>query len=149
MKSKIGGKMTKICPQCKIEKNVKEFGKNKTRKDGYQHSCRKCRKIYIRNHYIKNKQSYLDRNKKIDIKIRKMITEIKIKSKCIECNENHPAVLDFHHINEKEKKFTISQWKPKGKGLLQILKEIKKCEVLCANCHRKLYYKLNGNGDGI
>src|ERR1700744_1885818 len=36
----------KQCSSCKVEKEVSEFGKNRTRKDGLQHSCRDCRKQY-------------------------------------------------------------------------------------------------------
>jgi 5-methylcytosine-specific restriction endonuclease McrA len=41
---------------------------------------------------------------------------------------------DFHHINPKEKEFTI------GENVLvseeRFINEVKKCELLCANCHR-------------
>ena len=34
---------TKICSKCKIEKPITEFHKNKSKKDGYGHICKKCR----------------------------------------------------------------------------------------------------------
>lgn len=133
--------MTKKCSKCKKDKELTEFHKNKSRKDGYQHICKECRIIYIHENYIKNKKAYFNRNKKTRNKNKKLIWNIKLNSKCIKCGENHPAVLDFHHRNKENKLFEISTgWKKSGR--LKILEEIKKCDILCANCHRKLHYDL-------
>lgn len=55
---------------------------------------------------------------------------------CVDCGETDPLVLDFHHRDPSTKLFTV-----RDKGLhtsVQRLEaEIRKCEVLCANCHRK------------
>jgi ActR/RegA family two-component response regulator len=53
---------------------------------------------------------------------------------CIDCGEADPIVLEFYHL--RDKKFDISnrlvsvRWET-------ILQEIEKCEVVCANCHRR------------
>jgi len=135
--------MTKKCSHCKEYKELAEFHKNKSKKDGHQHACKECRKIYIRKNYLENKQAYIDRSEKTKIKNRELVWNIKLNSKCIKCGEDHPSVLDFHHRNKEEKKFTISQ-SYMNHGKLKILEEIKKCDVLCANCHRKLHYKEKG-----
>lgn len=57
--------------------------------------------------------------------------------RCQACREASPECLDFHHIDPKKKEFTIS--KCMGKRKADILLEISKCYVLCANCHRKLH----------
>ena len=48
--------------------------------------------------------------------------------------------LDFHHKNPEEKKFHIGR----GIGLRynkeRILEEIKKCIIVCSNCHREIHY---------
>nr|DAV04229.1 MAG TPA: INTRON TRANSFERASE [Caudoviricetes sp.] len=41
------------------------------------------------------------------------------------------------HKNPVEKDFTIGKNRSKGKE--NLLKEIKKCVCLCANCHRKVH----------
>jgi len=54
---------------------------------------------------------------------------------CNNCKNKDFRVLEFHHINPKIKKFRLDlscvlrSWN-------SIIKEIKKCEILCANCHR-------------
>lgn len=61
--------------------------------------------------------------------------------KCSICGYNKcNRALDFHHINPDKKDNTISSlynysWD-------NIKKELDKCILLCANCHRELHYKL-------
>jgi hypothetical protein len=66
-------------------------------------------------------------------KLKRMFAE-SFGNKCCVCKKTYPlAVYDFHHLDPAEKKFTISQaWR--GKELL--LEEIKKCVMVCSNCHR-------------
>ena len=52
-----------------------------------------------------------------------------------------PNILEFHH--KKEKEFSIGEVVTNGYGFLKIEKELKKCLVVCANCHRKIHYKYN------
>jgi hypothetical protein len=61
---------------------------------------------------------------------------------CLYCDEKHPAALDFHHRDPSQKTYNISNWvrftNPK-----RLLEEIAKCDVICANCHRKLHHEEN------
>jgi len=74
------------------------------------------------------------------IEIRKWVNEIKSELKCEQCPESHVATLDFHHIIPSRKEFQISRAIADGWSKDKILAEIKKCKVLCANCHRKLHW---------
>jgi L-lysine 2,3-aminomutase len=65
---------------------------------------------------------------------KKRLAEIKQASGCVDCGEKNPIVLDFDHLNDK--KYNISRMIHDGFSWKAILKEIKKCEVVCANCHR-------------
>lgn len=53
---------------------------------------------------------------------------------CAECGENRPDCLDFDHQDPTEKSYTISRMLNYNRR--RIMEEIKKCVVLCANCHR-------------
>ena len=57
---------------------------------------------------------------------------------CKKCGESRFYLLDFHHRNPEEKEYAISD-NPRA-GLETIKKEIAKCDVLCANCHREWHY---------
>lgn len=55
------------------------------------------------------------------------------------CGENHPACLDFHHVGD-DKEITVSNAVKDGWSIERVMREIQKCILLCANCHRKLHY---------
>lgn len=61
-------------------------------------------------------------------------------SKCAKCENNDLAVLTFHHVNSEEKSFDLaSNWSQVKWDLLEL--EIKKCVLLCYNCHMKEHQK--------
>lgn len=81
-------------------------------------------------------------------KITKYIQEYKSKHVCADCKENYPYwILEFDHLGNKS--FTISQYKQHSLSLSKIKKEIKKCDVVCSNCHknRTFHRKLKNGGD--
>lgn len=60
--------------------------------------------------------------------------------KCITCGVVYPPpVYDFHHRNPEEKLFGISNALV-NRSMDEILEEVKKCDLLCANCHRILHH---------
>lgn len=61
--------------------------------------------------------------------------------KCAICGGSfEDCCYDFHHLNPSEKEFTISQTNTNGARSWLILRdEIKKCALLCANCHRRVH----------
>ncbi|KKK53486.1 hypothetical protein LCGC14_3094290, partial [marine sediment metagenome] len=76
---------------------------------------------------IYNKKRYDDRAA--------MVAAIKAAEGCTDCGTNNPVVLDFDHLPEYEKSFTIGS-NITSKGMTRLFDEIAKCEVVCANCHR-------------
>ena len=56
----------KTCSKCKEEKPLSEFTKNKTKKGGYNYTCRVCTRKYIKEHYESNKQYYSKRSRYIN-----------------------------------------------------------------------------------
>ena len=47
----------------------------------------------------------------------------------------HPAAYDFHHLDPKEKDFNIAL----NLNYEECLEELKKCILICSNCHRELH----------
>lgn len=124
----------KICYKCKQAKSLDEFHKNKTKPDGLSNKCRACMKSYQKEHYRRNADRIKDRNRSYKASIRSWMRDLKSSLVCQRCGADHPAVLDFHHVDGKE--FSISEAVCLGFSIETIKQEIDKCEVLCSNCHR-------------
>ena len=68
----------KRCSKCKLEKPFIDFNKNKSRKDGYQSSCKKCHSKMMSGYKSKGLKKKSDR--KVDLKRRYGISEIQYQS---------------------------------------------------------------------
>ena len=65
----------------------------------------------------------------------KAVQDYKSAHGCYECGYNkHPVALQFHH-RYGDKKTNVSDLIRSDYGMVTIWKEIKKCVILCANCH--------------
>lgn len=71
--------------------------------------------------------------------IQKWFVQYKSILKCIRCGESDIATLDFHHRNSRLKDLSLSQAVHNGWSIERILREIEKCDLLCANCHMRLH----------
>ncbi|NIA02021.1 MAG: hypothetical protein GWP15_01430 [Nitrospirae bacterium] len=143
----------KKCSRCKKEKTLEDFNFKNKSKGIRQKACKLCTRLEVRNHYNKNRKYYL---KKAGIRNRKQrkisqeyIFEYLTQHPCIDCGETDPVVLEFDHKPEEEKLESVSVFLGHNYPLSTIKKEIEKCEVRCANCHRRKtakkfdWYKLN------
>ena len=112
----------------------------------------KDQKEAVRRHYLKNKEEIkarsFKRNKVQRVRNREFVMSIKEISECIDCGENNPLVLDFDHV-KGEKIMAISNMSNKAYGIDTISKEMDKCEVRCANCHRIITKKRRDDRRGI
>jgi hypothetical protein len=130
--------MKKVCNTCEKEKNLSEFRKDRTRKDGYDYACKVCRRQYHKSAYMKKYGPKVrESNRKNREKNLQLIFEYKSERCCKFCSESDPVCLEFHHKNPDEKKFGISnglqyKWN-------KIFNEIKKCVLVCSNCHKKIH----------
>lgn len=69
--------------------------------------------------------------------LQQYVWDIKEESECRYCGEDHPACLDFHHIDPGRKSGNIGDLIRKRYTKQRLQAEIDKCEVVCSNCHRK------------
>ncbi|MGN7859566.1 hypothetical protein ACTJI8_03200 [Microbacterium sp. 22303] len=57
---------------------------------------------------------------------------------CVDCGIADPVVLEFDHLPEFTKRFEIARAiTASTRSWAAIAEEISKCEVVCANCHRR------------
>jgi len=94
-------------------------------------------KSYNSTWYQRNRDYVLEKMKKRRRELQDWFFAYKSTLCCSKCGETNPDCLDFHHVGDKSN--AVSQLMAEIRNKEQILTEIKKCIVLCANCHRKLH----------
>lgn len=115
---------TKICTKCGKELPLDDFHWRDKAKGIKRSECKNCRNALMN---AKNAAN------------RKAVQQLKEKQACEKCGEKRWYLLDYHHINPNDKKKVISKLMVySSQQALQ--KEIKKCILLCANCHREFHY---------
>lgn len=88
----------------------------------------------------KNRQDLYAAQKRHRIRIREQLfTYLKTRS-CADCGETDPIVLEFDHVSPGEKFKNIARMLSGHYSWEAILEEIKKCDIRCANCHRRKTY---------
>ena len=130
----------KTCSICKFPKSRDEFNKNSARRDGRQTHCKECGKGNSKRYYAENKARMVKQillSKKLRIQSNyEHILRYLAEHPCMDCGEKDVLVLDFDHVRGK-KKMNVTQLVVGGYSAEAIDKEIAKCEVRCANCHRR------------
>lgn len=72
-------------------------------------------------------------------KKRKYLNEYKLSKGCLLCGYNANALaLDFHHRDGEKKECNVGRM---DVGWDKMLKEIEKCDIVCANCHRIISFQ--------
>lgn len=134
----------KQCTFCEIKKSDSCFYYS-DKKTGKLHSeCKQCynikRQFYWEEHYAKYGDAYRDnaRERKAAIKRDRQdkLYNYLSDKECEDCGINDIRCLEFDHINPKLKEFEIARAITTGYSWDKILKEINKCRLLCANCHK-------------
>ena len=97
------------------------------------------RAAYCKNYgadwYQRNKEQVKAASNDRKRRLRTEWVEYKASLSCTRCGASHPAIIDFHHNDPSEKEHNIFRLASKG-AVDKLKEELKKCTVLCANCHR-------------
>lgn len=108
----------KICTRCNQSKDTSEF--YKAGRGGFTHYCKSCNKK------ISNDRRLKDKIKAVEL----------LGGKCSKCGyDKCYDAFDFHHVSSDEKSFNLNKFGRTSWSMLE--KELKKCVLLCANCHRE------------
>jgi hypothetical protein len=138
----------KQCSKCKRRRQQRSFNKKATSGDGLQSVCRDCQH---KRHAdwaktSKAKKSRSLRRKKNRELLKQEIRQVKDRP-CLDCGRSfHFCAMDFDHVRG-EKKFEIGREVYSGGtlALSTLRREIEKCEVVCAVCHRIRTWKRNND----
>lgn len=131
---------TKWCYDCRRFKPVEAFAFHNKSEGTRQGRCRVCHAKYRREHYVRNRGTYIRqevaRIKRYRTENRPLIREYLRAHPCVDCGESDIVVLDFDHRDPDAKKFTVMIL-ASHKSWIRVVAEIEKCDVRCSNCHRR------------
>jgi len=126
----------RVCTKCGHRRLIKFFNKKGT---GRTARCKHCLGEDNRTAYLtsrKRRKQVIDAVARRRTKLYAFIRSLKDDKRCVDCNRPYPYyVLDFDHLEDKQ--FGISQIAKRGWSEQRILDEVKKCDLVCANCHRE------------
>ena len=136
---------SKFCTKCREEKSVEQFGtrgRHKLRPNSY---CKPCKREYSKTLYRRSANNREKRPRSsANGRVRLLQNAERVRSflrehHCVDCGEPDITVLEFDHVRGV-KVANISYLIVRGFSWQRIQSEIAKCEVRCANCHRRRTY---------
>ncbi len=128
----------KRCSTCGEIKPIGDFMWNRKSAGKRDSDCRPCRSTYKKAHYAANKERYItnarERARRIALERVNWLLDYFARHPCVDCGEADPVVLEFDHRGAKS--FTIAK-EMRNKNWDVVVAEVAKCDVRCANCHRR------------
>ncbi len=110
--------------------------------------CKACKKSYNAEYYSMTKDRHnpdrAERRKRVKEEARQGVYGYLRTHPCVDCGEDDIVVLDFDHQGEQVA--GIADMIAAGARWEQIQTEINKCDVVCANDHRRRTAKVSGGG---
>jgi hypothetical protein len=130
----------KQCARCREWKPHAAFAYRSRSRDRLQPYCRLCNHLFHLAHYAGNRaamQSMLDERREWQRAInRRLVGKYLRDHPCVDCGITDPIVLEFDHVRgTKVKSVGAMVLAPVATETLR--REIDKCVVRCANCHRR------------
>lgn len=121
--------MIKYCTKCQQDAEFTPKGKR----------CQACNREYQRQHYLAHKETYLDKAYARRDMMKQFVWGILCQSQCVDCSEADPIVLEFDHVRGVKLGNVMNMAQDQA-AKSKIQSEIDKCEIVCANCHKKRTY---------
>lgn len=137
------------CSQGRVRHWLRKFGlktrpSSGTRENPIPYKCLTCGEKNSDKFYGRVKQRCkLCTNKlKTEVDVQKKLKAIEYAGGCcIRCGyKKHYGALQFHHRDPSEKEYNWSELR--GRSWENILIEIQKCDLLCANCHAEVHHEI-------
>jgi hypothetical protein len=128
------------CYDCGETKPIEAFAFANKAQGTRQGRCRSCHAAYRRSHYLRNRATYIRqevaRIRRYRQENRPLLREYLRTHPCVDCGETDIVVLDFDHRGPAQKRHGVTVL-ALHKSWTRVLEEIAKCDVRCANCHRR------------
>jgi hypothetical protein len=129
----------KHCPGCGLDLPSESFGFRNKALGVRQWQCKECLRKYSKQHYEANKPSYLAARTRTNIRLRQWFESLKDRP-CADCGQSYePWVMEFDHPDGSTKVASVSELMRQHRSAA-VRVEVAKCDLVCANCHRRRTY---------
>ncbi len=131
--------LQKVCSSCGEMKPRTAFHRRRSASDGLQSVCKPCNIERAKRFHAENlehcRQRIREWIRRVDRGNQMRALDYLLEHPCVDCGEPDPIVLEFDHRSDKL--FTVSEVLHGHMRWEVVAAEIAKCEVRCANCHRR------------
>jgi hypothetical protein len=127
----------KTCCTCHRPLPISEFNKRRAAKDGLQARCRSCSRQWYTRNRVAHIANVRRRNAAHRQRLYGLLAEYFEDHPCVDCGETDVRCLEFDHRDRATKSAEISRLYKNAASWRVMLREIEKCDVRCANCHRR------------
>lgn len=140
---------TRVCGKCRAPRPLEDFALRNAARGTRSSTCKPCHRAYSLAHYSDNRRKYIDRAKKrrapVRIRNRVWVRKHKALRACVDCGGKfHHAAMDFDHT-AKNKRAAVARLVGSCLSLNTLRAEIRKCDLVCSNCHRvRTFKRLHG-----
>lgn len=137
----------KTCGTCKESKALDSFNRKQRSSDGFQPTCRVCNQARARLYYKENREHHIRvcvaRRKQGVASLRAKYLEFLSNKVCEWCGEDDIRVLEADHLDPATKRDDISGLIHTPVAWKTIEEELRKCRILCSNCHARRTHEQN------
>ena len=133
---------TKKCSRCKKVKSVtlEFYLRGKSRPGQYTSRCKVCIGKTNQEWKVANPARFRERTRAWQARqsdvLKMFLLQYLLAHPCVDCGEDDVSVLEFDHIRGK-KTADVMHLVLGSCAVKTLFKEIRKCEVRCANCHKR------------
>jgi protein-arginine kinase activator protein McsA len=136
-----------ICKNCKEDKDINCFSLRSNKGNKRQPYCKECARSKQQEWYYKSKENQKRNIRRSNINSEKkrlflarFIKRVKLRFGCKLCRYKRcSSALDFHHLDPSTKEYGISKMVNDKMSIHLIKKEMRKCIVVCGNCHKEIH----------
>ena len=129
----------RVCRVCSKTKPLTEFPFRSLKRQTRQHICLSCQRAYTNDWYGRNRKKQIARARvRRDhraAELRYLLRAYLGEHPCVDCGETNIDLLDFDHL--RDKRANVTTLARAAVSWDAVRREIEKCEVRCANCHRR------------
>ena len=129
--------VVKTCVTCRELKPLDDFNRRAAAPDGRQDRCRACCREWYRMHRDSHLQAVARRKDVLLGQLRERLVAYLREHPCVDCGTDDVRVLDFDHREPQSKVGGVGEILRRTLSWSVVRSEIAKCDVRCANCHRR------------